>query len=584
MYNVSETFLSKIKESSRTLDAKININGTDVLKVDIQNFSVEHNFGNNNMPTISGVTSAKLNVNFINSVNIPAVLIGVPIKPYVALETSTGVFEWVPLGVFYATTGDVKKTDKIITIECFDIISTFNNIIYVPEVTFPALVTDVIADIVTQFGISFKTQTLPAVTCEAMQETNLRQALSNISGLISTNCISNRLGEVEFRFLNTTTFALDGNNYHLNGFNLLSESQAKISQLIVDRGDGEDVYLVVGDSTGFAITMINEGVADSVALQTIFNRIYPLTYYPYNLKLQGMPHLEVGDTFSFTDIYSITRTLIMSYHKISYNGGLVSETKCESPREEVVSVGSSGTSSVGQAIARAQATLLEAVNSATGLITGQNGGVIVTNTDANGYPIEMLIMNTSDISTATHVWRWNINGLGYSSTGYLGPYTTAITADGQIVADFITTGTLTANIIKAGILKSANNTTWINMEDGSFSFGGGTIAITDNNITVDGEDLATWIDTKAEQSEVDEIKQYIDFDPTNGLIIGSPADSTKVNILNNQIRFIDDGNVVAWISSQKLYITSTEVTTSLIINSHEFKRYNDNITIVTFVG
>jgi len=37
--------------------------------------------------------------------------------------------------------------------------------------------------------------------------------------------------------------------------------------------------------------------------------------------------------------------------------------------------------------------------------------------------------------------------LGYSSTGYAGTYTTAITQDGAIVADFITAGTLNAALI-----------------------------------------------------------------------------------------------------------------------------------------
>lgn len=41
---------------------------------------------------------------------------------------------------------------------------------------------------------------------------------------------------------------------------------------------------------------------------------------------------------------------------------------------------------------------------------------------------------------------------------------------GQIVADFITTGILNANLIKTGILKSFNNKTWLNMEDGTFNF------------------------------------------------------------------------------------------------------------------
>ena len=66
------------------------------------------------------------------------------------------------------------------------------------------------------------------------------------------------------------------------------------------------------------------------------------------------------------------------------------------------------------------------------------------NTNADNRVFEILIMDTADITTATKVWRWNSGGLGYSSTGYAGTYTTAITQDGAIVADFITTGTLNA--------------------------------------------------------------------------------------------------------------------------------------------
>ena len=61
---------------------------------------------------------------------------------------------------------------------------------------------------------------------------------------------------------------------------------------------------------------------------------------------------------------------------------------------------------------------------------------------------ELFIMDTDDPNTATKVWRWNINGLGYSSTGAYGTYALAMTADGAIVADFITTGTMSASRIE----------------------------------------------------------------------------------------------------------------------------------------
>ena len=109
----------------------------------------------------------------------------------------------------------------------------------------------------------------------------------------------------------------------------------------------------------------------------------------------------------------------------------------------------------------------EAIAHATELITGNLGGyVILHDSNGDGTPDEILIMDTADISTATKVWRWNKNGLGYSGTGYAGPYGTAITADGKIVADYILTGTLNADLIKAGTIEDSGHNSTINMSTG----------------------------------------------------------------------------------------------------------------------
>lgn len=110
--------------------------------------------------------------------------------------------------------------------------------------------------------------------------------------------------------------------------------------------------------------------------------------------------------------------------------------------------------------------LQTAIDHATDLITGQVGGFVVINGNENGQPYELLILDTPDINTAVNVWRWNSGGLGFSANGYNGPYTTAITADGKIVADFITSGTLVANIIRAGVIASQDNSSWWDLETG----------------------------------------------------------------------------------------------------------------------
>lgn len=110
----------------------------------------------------------------------------------------------------------------------------------------------------------------------------------------------------------------------------------------------------------------------------------------------------------------------------------------------------------------------EAIARATELITGNLGGYVVMHDSNNdGEPDEILVMNTPNISTATKVWRWNKEGLGYSSTGYSGSYGTAITSDGKIVANYVATGTLNANLIKAGVLSDLAGNFSLNMTNGN---------------------------------------------------------------------------------------------------------------------
>lgn len=128
----------------------------------------------------------------------------------------------------------------------------------------------------------------------------------------------------------------------------------------------------------------------------------------------------------------------------------------------------------------------KAIADATAAITGNSGGYVRLNPSQN--PQEILIMDTPDISTAKNIWRFNLSGFGHSSGGYSGPYRTAVTQDGHIVADFIDTGILNANIIRAGIMQSANGEFSFNLETGHIE--ASDINITGGDINLDGGQLS----------------------------------------------------------------------------------------------
>ena len=194
---------------------------------------------------------------------------------------------------------------------------------------------------------------------------------------------------------------------------------------------------------------------------------------------------------------------------------------------------------------RFPAVMSAAIKNATDLITGQSGGYVVINqNEVTGQPYELLVMDAPDIGSAVNIWRWNVGGLGFSRNGYNGPYETAITADGQIVADFITAGTLAANIIKAGVLSSQDGSSWWDLETGEVHLR--AYATTESVI-----------ETNERIDEIEEQKMY-------RLVITS----SNGNIFkNNNIRTTLSAVVFSW---------DTNVTDSLDPNQFIWTRVSDD--------
>jgi len=174
------------------------------------------------------------------------------------------------------------------------------------------------------------------------------------------------------------------------------------------------------------------------------------------LELGDMIH-AVAEPFGMSTVFPLqAKVTYLQEHDKNYI--TLSNTQKKSYTQQV----SAATNDIQEQIPQASTILNEAKNNSSELIKTATNGYITMKMGEGGNPEELLIMDTNDINTARKVWRWNINGLGYSSDGYNGTYGTAITMDGKIVADYILAGTMIADRIKGGVLKIGG----INNENG----------------------------------------------------------------------------------------------------------------------
>ena len=193
----------------------------------------------------------------------------------------------------------------------------------------------------------------------------------------------------------------------------------------------------------------------------------------------------------------------------------------------------------------------KAINNATNWLTSADGYVIAVKDD-NGTWKEILFLDTPSVETAKNVLRINTNGIGFSTNGVNGPYRNAWTIDGSLVADFITTGVLTANLIKAGVLQSLNGASSINMETGEANLTGngtfGSIKIGDGAGYIAGEIFAE----KSGKTYLPYLRMYDESGNTALELSMSGAlssDGSSLYYNPNFKMFDDDGNIVFNVAS-----------------------------------
>lgn len=182
-----------------------------------------------------------------------------------------------------------------------------------------------------------------------------------------------------------------------------------------------------------------------------------------------------------------------------------------------------------------------AIQNATDLImSGKLGGYVTVTKN------EIYIADNKDLDKAVKVWRWNSGGLGYSSNGKDGPFGTAITSDGKIVADYISTGNLDCSVLNVSnihgdaiLVDTIGALNGINQQTDSYQYIKTGLLDSEGNYGIAIGQLTT---------------------NSDGTL--STTSSEYVKITSGRISFMQNGTEVAYMSGKKLVIKNGDITAS----------------------
>lgn len=304
--------------------------------------------------------------------------------------------------------------------------------------------------------------------------------------------------------------------------------------------------------------------------------------------------IQLWQTEEYKNIVSLERvslcdTVHVVFDKLGVNAvAKVIKTEFDVLNERYIKITlGEARSSFGEAIREATKSTIQplvksmvniAVSNATANISGFSGYVTKI-TDANGNWSELVISDNADYTQARNVWRWSQGGLGFSSNGYAGPYTTAITADGHINGAMITAGTINANTVNVGNKVLTETLT----------------ELADRHTAADGRmrELASRIEQNTDNIVLSVTRQEYEgykafmraMLDENGLHVGGEGEETQTSINGRGVKVVDtNGKVLAQFDKLNNILAYLAVREFLSVGSHRLEAKLDEIEITEFAN
>lgn len=459
MYPVSNAFAQAITSDARTFVSRITfISSSDELTGEtIQDITLDELSTTGDTITMGSACSNKVTINLVNPpINID--YDGAKFRVEEGLKLEDGTIEYVPLGEFYSTEVETRNDFRTLNIVAYDGFSQMNGA-YVPGRTISTLqdlYDDLQLQLKSECNITLKDyvpihlEDLSAFAFtdfQYVEDATFHESVAYLAGCLGGFARFARDGRLEIVWYTDTEVRIERRMQYLNGFKRTTDKALTITAL--STGTSEEPIAVGDGDNGTAIKFENPYITEEIAT-AIYESVKGKSYVPCDIKWRGNPAIQAGDVVQVVDKDDSIYIAYVMQHSIKISGGCSQETSCKGLSDTEAAF-SNSFETTSQKLDRVYKTLQTAILNATSMITGNKGGyVVMHDSNGDGKPDEILIMDAEEIENAVNVWRWNNQGLGFSKTGYEGPYGLAMTIDGQINADFITTGHLSAERILVG--------------------------------------------------------------------------------------------------------------------------------------
>ena len=507
MYPVSKEYLEKIKENNRLFECKIQIEhsqGTlylDDKDLVVGSLTYTESSQTGEEFTVGGTVASDISFTILNKPEYDDItFMGATVFVNIGLQIQEGIdahflqpsqpskmkgyeekWEYVPLGIFHID--EVKKLRNTIEIKAIDNMINLDKPYSLSKLSYPATLYQIYVNACNVCDIPVGTHDFPnkdyVVNERPQDDLTFRDVLGYVAELAGCFAKCNRHGALELRWYEPTDITLGP----ANRFNFKPSDDLVQIKGIMTTVDGT-TYLA--GSEDYAIDLSENPLVSgnySTLLNNIYNNVKDTVFIPYVSDWQGNPAIQAGDIIQQIDRDGKVYNTLVTKSVYKYRGRSILEAKGlpelargykGSTNRKIAEIKRKIDVEIGDKLT----TLEEAQLQATQLIANMLGGYAIKTDDA------FYIADNEDLSKAVKVWKWGLGGFGYSENGVDGPYTTAVTADGSIVAMLVAANIITADMIQAGILQSQDGSLSLNLNNGAFSFNHNVVKFTDSGLRV----------------------------------------------------------------------------------------------------